>query len=47
MPWPQYAGLSEDDLKSIFAYLKSIPAVKNKVPDPLPPPAPPAAAPAK
>jgi mono/diheme cytochrome c family protein len=49
MPWPQYMSLPEEDLKAIFAYLQSIPAIKNKVPDPVPPPPPPAApaAPAK
>ncbi|MGE0639623.1 MAG: diheme cytochrome c-553 [Thermoanaerobaculia bacterium] len=43
MPWPQCMALSEEDLRAIFAYLQSIPAIKNKVPDPVPPPAPPAA----
>ncbi len=37
MPWQMYRNLSDDDLKAIFAYLKSIPAVKNKVPQPLAP----------
>jgi len=45
MPWPNYSSLSDDDLKAIFAYLRTIPAIRNKVPDPIPPPAPPAAAP--
>jgi mono/diheme cytochrome c family protein len=45
MPWPQYLSLPDEDLKAIFAYLMSIPPIKNKVPDPVPPPAPPAAAP--
>jgi hypothetical protein len=31
------AQLSEEDLKCMFAFLKSLPAIKNKVPDPLPP----------
>ena len=38
MPWPGYAKLTDDDLKSIFAYLKTIPAVANRVPQPVPPP---------
>jgi cytochrome c553 len=43
MPWQAYSNYSDDDLKAIFAYLKSIPPVKNHVPAPLPPPvAPPA-----
>ena len=37
MPWPFIAQMIDDDLKAIFAYLRQIPAVKNKVPDPLPP----------
>lgn len=44
MPW-QWAGrLTDDDLKAMFAYLKTIPAIKNRVPDAViaPPPAPPA-----
>jgi hypothetical protein len=32
-----YRNLSDEDLKAIFAYLKSIPPIKNKVPDPVPP----------
>jgi hypothetical protein len=39
MPWQAFSAYSDDDLKAIFAYLKSIPPVKNQVPDPLPPPA--------
>lgn len=37
MPWPWIGKMTDDDLKAIFAYLQSIPPVKNKVPDPLPP----------
>jgi cytochrome c553 len=37
MPWQWYGKMSDDDLKAIFAYLKSIPPIKNKVPDPVPP----------
>ena len=32
MPWRMYARMSDDDLKSIFMYLKSIPAIANRVP---------------
>lgn len=35
MPWEVYGRLSDDDLKAIFAYLRSIPPVKNKVPEPI------------
>lgn len=37
MPAANFANFTDEDLRSIFAYLKSIPAVKNRVPDPLPP----------
>ena len=42
MPWQGLGTLNDDDLKAMFAYLKSIPAIKNAIPDPVPPPAPPA-----
>lgn len=37
MPWQSLAQLSDDDLKAIFAYLKTVPPVHNRVPEPLPP----------
>jgi mono/diheme cytochrome c family protein len=37
MPWPVYGNMTDDDLKAVFAYLRQIPAVRNKVPDPIPP----------
>ncbi|MBL8858110.1 MAG: diheme cytochrome c-553 [Planctomycetes bacterium] len=37
MPAEIYASMTDEDLRSIFAYLQSIPAVVNKVPEPLPP----------
>ena len=37
MPWPGYAKATDEDLKAIFAYLKSTPAVQNRVPAPIPP----------
>jgi mono/diheme cytochrome c family protein len=40
MPWESFRNLSDDDLKAIFAYLRSLPAVKNRVPDPVIAPAP-------
>lgn len=42
MPADMIAAYSDDDLAAIFAYLQSIPPVKNKVPEPLPPAARPA-----
>jgi mono/diheme cytochrome c family protein len=37
MPWNWYGQLPDEDLKAIFAYLKSIPAIPNRVPVPLGP----------
>jgi mono/diheme cytochrome c family protein len=37
MPAAFYAKLDDEDLRSVFAYLQSIPAVKNRVPEPIPP----------
>jgi mono/diheme cytochrome c family protein len=37
MPWPFIGQMTDDDLKAVFAYLRQIPAVRNKVPDPVPP----------
>jgi cytochrome c553 len=37
MPWQQYKNLSDDDLRDIFAFLKSTKPVKNLVPQPIPP----------
>ena len=35
MPWPVYRNFTDDDLKALFAYLKSIPPISNHVPDPI------------
>ncbi len=40
MPWPWIGKATDEDLKAIFAYLKSIPPITNHVPDYEPPPAP-------
>lgn len=37
MPWNFIGQLSDDDLKAIWAYLGTIPAIKNHVPDPIEP----------
>lgn len=37
MPWQGYSELSNEDLKAIFAYLKSIKPVENIVPMAIPP----------
>lgn len=36
MPWQNLVNLSDDDAKAIFAYLQSLPPVKNAVPNPQP-----------
>ena len=38
MPWQDFAQLDDEDLKSIFTYLQSLPAISNKVPAPVAPP---------
>ena len=43
MPILMYKNFTDADMEAIFTYLKSIPAVKNRVPEPLPPAAPVAA----
>lgn len=35
MPWDNLSKLTDDDLKAIFAYLKSIKPIKNRVPEPI------------
>lgn len=35
MPWFNFAKMSDEDLKAVFAYLKSLPPVQNVVPNPL------------
>jgi len=37
MPWEMIGKLTDQDLKAVFAYLRTIPAVKNRVPQPTPP----------
>ena len=37
MPWEWYRQLTDDDLKAIFAYLRTIPPISNAVPEDLPP----------
>lgn len=36
MPWQNYARMTDDDLKSIYAYLRTIPPVVNTVPESVP-----------
>jgi mono/diheme cytochrome c family protein len=37
MPWQALSHMTDDDLKAMFAYLHSIPAIPNQVPGPIPP----------
>jgi mono/diheme cytochrome c family protein len=37
MPWNFIGQLSDQDLKAMWAYLGSIPPIKNRVPEPIPP----------
>jgi mono/diheme cytochrome c family protein len=37
MPWEAYKFMSDDELKAVFAYLQSLPPVKNVVPQAQPP----------
>ena len=37
MPVPVYNNMTDRDLEAVFAYLRTVPAVKNKVPEPWPP----------
>lgn len=35
MPWPAFRNLNDDDLKSIYAFLRTVPAINNHVPEPV------------
>lgn len=35
MPWQQLASLDDRDLKAVFAYLRSLKPIKNRVPQPV------------
>ena len=35
MPWQSLSKATDEDLKSIFAFLRSLPPIKNEVPDPI------------
>ncbi|HEY7510442.1 MAG TPA: c-type cytochrome [Vicinamibacteria bacterium] len=37
MPWQFFRNLTEEDLGAIYAYLRSLPPVHNRIPEPLPP----------
>ena len=35
MPWQNFSQMTDDDLKAIYAYLRTIPPVTNHVPSPI------------
>lgn len=37
MPWMWISKMTDDDLKAVFAYLRTIKPITNHVPDPIPP----------
>jgi len=37
MPIPVYNNFTDDDLEAIYSYLRTIPPISNRVPEPLPP----------
>ena len=37
MPWPAFRNASDEDLKAIYAYLRTIKPITNHVPDYQPP----------
>jgi hypothetical protein len=37
MPWQMYRNFTDDDLKAVFAYLKSLKPINNLVPSPIAP----------
>ena len=37
MPWFNMAALTDAELKALFAYLKSVKPISNRVPEPIPP----------
>jgi hypothetical protein len=38
MPWENYRQMTDDHLRAVFAYPRSIPPVHNRISEPLPPP---------
>lgn len=37
MPWPMIRDLTDEDLRAVFAYLQSLPPIRNRVPAPVDP----------
>jgi hypothetical protein len=36
MPWPMYAHMTDEDLRAVFAYLRSVPPIQNQAPESVP-----------
>jgi mono/diheme cytochrome c family protein len=36
MPWQMYRNMTDEDLKAVFAYLRTLKPINNPVPDPVP-----------
>jgi hypothetical protein len=45
MPWPSYSHMTDDDLRAVFAFLRTLPPIANVVPQPVPPDSPQGATP--
>jgi hypothetical protein len=45
MPWETYRNMTDADVKAVYAYLRTLKPVKNRVPDWVEPTGPPAAPP--
>jgi hypothetical protein len=39
MPWQDFQHMTDEDLRAVFAYLRTLPPITNVVPQPQPPPA--------
>ena len=37
MPWPTIGQMTDEDLKAMYAYLRTLKPINNKVPEPVPP----------
>lgn len=37
MPYPMYRNATDEDLRAVFAYLQSLPPIRNRVPSPIEP----------
>jgi len=37
MPWPAYSKMTDEDMRAVFAFLKTLPPIANVAPQPIPP----------